>query len=261
MSSVLSCWFYFLTLGISCLLLIALILIYYNPDSFLQLTSKSGQLVDLTDVNNFDPTNIPGTAEFAIIKIGSNSYSIANNTVSSISNAFVAPAPSPGKSAADDVAGAQITGTFMFWLLLLSIGFLTLLFAFIGIKYPEKLFGPQVSALIKSLPKTSCSYSSSSKKSSSISTGSGCKMGCGIPLSTVTSAPKITTPSTIPTIIPSSSQQASSTTTQTTSPTTTKAPTPTASSSTASVTAASLNLTPAQAALIQLILAGKVPTT
>lgn len=175
MSSVLSSWFYILTLGIALLLLIALVLIFFNPSLFLQLTSASGQLVDLTGLNDHDATNagtIATTAQLAVIKVGANSYSIANNTTTTLPNAFVAPLPSPGKSAADDVAGAKVTGTFMFWLLMLAIGFMSLLLAFIAVKYPQKLFGPQISALVGCLPKTKSPCSSSS--SCSASAGSGC---------------------------------------------------------------------------------------
>lgn len=165
MSSVLSSWFYILTLGIGFLLLVALVFIFFKPSLFLQLTSVSGQVIDLTGVNDFTETNpatIAGTASAAVIKIGANSYSIANNTVATLPNAFVAPLPSTGKTAADDVAGAKMTGTFFFWLLMLGIGFLTLLLAFIAVKHPEKLFGPQVSALVGCLPKTKSPCSSSS---------------------------------------------------------------------------------------------------
>jgi hypothetical protein len=165
MSSVLSSWFYILTLGIGFLLLVALVFIFFKPSLFLELTSVSGQVIDLTGVNDFTETNpatIAGTASAAVIKIGANSYSIANNTVATLPNAFVAPLPSTGKTAADDVAGAKVTGTFFFWLLMLGIGFLTLLLAFIAVKYPEKLFGPQVSALVGCLPKTKSPCSSSS---------------------------------------------------------------------------------------------------
>lgn len=165
MSSVLSSWFYILVLGIAALLLVMLVFIFFNPSFFLQLTSASGQLVDLTGVNDFNPlTNatIAATAQSAVIKVGANSYSVANNTVpSGIPNAFVIPGTF-GIDAADDVAGAKITGTFMFWLLMLAIGFLSLLLAFIAVKYPEKLFGPQISALVGCLPKTKSPCSSSS---------------------------------------------------------------------------------------------------
>lgn len=181
MSSVLSSWFYILILGIASLLLIALVLIFYNPSLFLQLTSKSGQLVDLTGVDNFDPANISSTAALAVIKIGANSYPIANDATPTtfIPNAFVAPG-TVGIAAANDVAGAKITGTFMFWLLMLGIGFLSLLLAFIAVKYPAKLFGPQVSALVGCLPKTKSPCSSSS---------------CAIPTSAVFAKPPVITPS------------------------------------------------------------------
>lgn len=171
MSSVLSSWFYILTLGIGLLLLVALVLIFFKPALFLQLTSAKGELIDLTGVDDYDATNagtIAATASSAVIRIGANSYAIANNTVSTLPNAFVAPLPSTGKSAADDVAGAKVTGTFFFWLLMLGIGFLTLLLAFVAVKYPEKLFGPQISALVGCLPKTKSPCSSSSSCAVSI---------------------------------------------------------------------------------------------
>lgn len=162
MSSVLSAWFYVLTLGIALLLLIAFVFIFFNPSLFLELTSASGQLVDLTGMDNFDPSSLSATAASAVIKVGANSYAIANNTTAAgVPNAFVTPG-TIGITAATDVAGAKITGTFMFWLLMLGIGFLSLLLAFIAVKYPEKLFGPQVSALVHCLPKTKTSCSSSS---------------------------------------------------------------------------------------------------
>ena len=186
MSSVLSSWFYILTLGIASLLLIALVLIFYKPSLFLQLTSASGQLVDLTGLNDHDATNattVANTAQLAVIKVGANSYSIANHTTTTLPNAFVAPLPSTGKAAADDVAGAKVTGTFMFWLLMLGIGFLSLLLAFIAVKYPEKLFGPQVSALVGCLPKTKSPCSSSS---SSSCTAPPAGSACATPVLTTT---------------------------------------------------------------------------
>lgn len=166
MSSVLSAWFYVLTLGIALLLLIAFVFIFFNPSLFLELTSASGQLVDLTGMDNFDPSSLSATAASAVIKVGANSYPIANNTTAAgVPNAFVTPG-TIGIAAATDVAGAKITGTFMFWLLMLGIGFLSLLLAFIAVKYPEKLFGPQVSALVHCLPKTKTSCSSSSSANS-----------------------------------------------------------------------------------------------
>lgn len=180
MSSVLSSWFYILTLGIASLLLIALVFIFYKPSLFLQLTSVSGQLVDLTGMDDFDPAD-SSTYENAVIKVGANAYSISNSLTPILHYPFVAPLPSSGKSAADDVAGAKVTGTFMFWLLMLGIGFLTLLLAFIAVKYPAKLFGPQVSALVGCLPKTKSSCSSSSS--------------CSAPVITATPKPVPTLPS------------------------------------------------------------------
>ena len=164
MSSVLSAWFYVLTLGISALLLVALVFIFYKPSVFLQLTSASGQLVDLTGMNNFDPSTnatVAATAQSAVITVGANSFSIADSPTSIFANAFVQPG-TVGITAANDVAGAQVTGTFLFWLLMLGIGFLALILAFVAVKYPEQLFGPQVSALIRCLPKKRASSCSSS---------------------------------------------------------------------------------------------------
>jgi|GEM_PF-6709553 len=168
MSSVLSAWFYVLTLGIAALLLIALIFIFYDPSVFLQLTSASGQFVDLSETNNFDPTSnttIAATAQSAVIKIGGNSYAIADNPVSIFPNALVQPGVD-GITATNDLANSQVTGTFLFWLLMLGIGFLALLLAFVAVKYPEKLFGPQVSALVRCLPKKKPSCTSSRPSSS-----------------------------------------------------------------------------------------------
>lgn len=162
MSSVLSSWFYILTLGIGLLLLIALAFIFFNPSLFLQLTTPKGELIDLTGVDDFNPGDSTSFGS-AVIKIGANSYQIANSTTASLPFAFVQPGIF-GIAAAEDVAAAKVTGTFFFWLLMLGIGFLTLLLAFIAVKYPEKLFGPQISALVSALPKTksACSSSSSS---------------------------------------------------------------------------------------------------
>lgn len=207
MSSVLSTWFYVLTLGIALLLFVALVFIFFKPDMFLQLTSASGQLVDLTGMDNFLPGNIPGTAASAVIKVGANSYVIANDftPTSPIPNSFVAPLPggATGKAAATDVAGAKVTGTFMFWLLMLGIGFLTLLLAFIAVKYPAKLFGPQISALVGCLPKTKSPCSSSSSSCSAPAAGScaGSTVTTTPPTPTLPSAPVTPAPPPQPPVI------------------------------------------------------------
>jgi hypothetical protein len=251
MSSVLSSWFYILTLGIASLLLIALVLIFFKPSMFLQLTSASGQLVDLRSMNDYDASNagtVAATAQLAVIKVGANSYSIANNQTTTLPNPFVAPLPSSGKSAADDVSEAKVTGTFMFWLLMLGIGFLTLLLAFIAVKYPEKLFGPQVSALVRCLPKTKSPCSSSSSCSVS--------GGCAAPVVGMPGLPVVPAPVIIPKPVIVTPPPAVVVPPEPVTPPAPKPVTPTAAPATS-------GFTPAQLAILQQIMAAMAtkPTT
>lgn len=164
MSSTLSTVFYLFALGIPLIILGILVFLYYNPSVLLQLTSKSGLAVDLTSVNNYNPANaasVFGTEAGAVIKIGANSFAVANDTVglAYLPNALVAP-NAAAKSAADDLAGSAIRGTLMFWVIMLGIGALGLIFAYIGISKPEWFFGDQVAAMVRCLPKTNgCSVS------------------------------------------------------------------------------------------------------
>ncbi len=174
MSSVLSFWFYTLVFGIITLLLVALVFIFFAPNDFFQLTSQSGQVIDLSGIDAFDPTSnatIAATADLAVIKVGQNVYSIANDTVTTLPNAFVAPLPSGGSSAATDIANSIVSGTLVFWLLMLGIAILALVLAYMAIIYPEKLFSNEIASLVAALPKKKTSCSSHGCSASSMSSG------------------------------------------------------------------------------------------